>query len=89
MAAQRATEIRRLLSDVEANEERLRLRQAELEVQLLAAPANTWVEAADKARYLLKMLSHSPIGQDPRRQLLIKTVLDDFDRLNHQHPPKD
>jgi hypothetical protein len=38
MAAQRATEIRRLLSDVEANEDRLRSRQAELEDQLLAAP---------------------------------------------------
>ena len=86
MAAQRATEIRRLLSDVEANEDRLRLRQSELEDQLLAAPSGTWLEAADKARYLLKMLFNTPIGQDPRRQKLIKAVLDDFDRLTRHHP---
>ena len=64
MNAQRATEIRRLLFDVEANEECLRVRQAELEEQLLAAPADTWPEAADKARYLLRMLFNSPIGHD-------------------------
>jgi hypothetical protein len=38
MAAQKATELRRLLADVEANEKALRLRQDELESQLLAAP---------------------------------------------------
>ncbi|CAN5264487.1 hypothetical protein BH10PSE7_BH10PSE7_38140 [soil metagenome] len=86
MAAQRATEIRRLLSDVEANEERLRTRQAELEDQLLAAPSGTWREAADKARYLLKMLTNTPTGQDPRRQKLIRAVLDDFDRLSRNQP---
>ena len=39
MAAQKATELRRLLADVEANEKALRLRQTELESHLLAAPA--------------------------------------------------
>ncbi len=81
MAAQRATEIRRLLADVEANEETLRGRQEALEHQLLAAPALTWQEAADKARYLLKLLAATPTGQDPRRQKLIDAVLEDFDRL--------
>jgi len=51
MVAQKATELRRLLADVEANEKVLRLRQEELESQLLAAPATNWDEAADKARY--------------------------------------
>lgn len=81
MAAQQATEIRRLLSDVEANEQLLRQRYAELEDQLLVGPATTWVEAADKARYLLRRLSDTPVGQDPRRQALIASVLADFDRL--------
>jgi hypothetical protein len=39
MAAQKATELRRLLADVEANEQELRLRQDELESHLVAVPA--------------------------------------------------
>ncbi len=39
MIARKATELRRLLADVEANEKALRLRQDELETHLLAAPA--------------------------------------------------
>jgi len=81
MAAQKATEIRRLLVEVEANEQALRDRQQELETQLLVAPAACWPEAADKARYLLKLLAATPIGQDPRRQKLIADVVEDFDRL--------
>lgn len=81
MAAQRATELRRLLADVEANEKALRLRQDELETQLLAAPACNWHEAAEKARYLLKIFVATPAAQDPRRQRLIAAVLADFDRL--------
>jgi alpha-D-ribose 1-methylphosphonate 5-triphosphate synthase subunit PhnL len=44
MAAQKATEIRRLLGEVAANEKALRQRQEELEAQLIAAPATTWLE---------------------------------------------
>jgi len=50
MAAQKATELRRLLANVEANENELRHRQDELEAHLLAAPAVNWHDAADKAR---------------------------------------
>src|SRR5690349_2570192 len=82
MAAQKATELRRLLSEVEANEKELRTRQAALEEQLLAAPALTWPEAADKARYLLSLFAVSPAAQDPRRQLLIARVIEDFMRLS-------
>jgi len=39
MAAQKATELRRLLADVEANEKALRLGRDELETRLLAASA--------------------------------------------------
>ena len=49
MAAQKATEIRRQLAEVEANEQSLRVRQEELETQLIALPATTWFEAAQKA----------------------------------------
>jgi hypothetical protein len=81
MAAQKATEIRRLLAEVEANEKALRDRQEELEAQLVAAPAVSWPEAAEKARYLLGLFASTPTAQDPRRQKLISTVLDDFARL--------
>jgi hypothetical protein len=81
MAAQKATDLRRLLADVKANERALRLRQDELEAHLLAAPAENWHEAAEKARYLLGLFAASMAGQDPRRQKLIAAVLDDFERL--------
>jgi hypothetical protein len=82
MAAQKATDLRRLQAEVEANEKTLRERQAELEKRLAAAPAANWQEAADKARYLLGLFASTPIAQDPRRQLLIANVLDDFMRLS-------
>jgi hypothetical protein len=81
MAAQKATTLRRLLADVEANEEALRLRQDELESHLLAAPAANWQEAADKARYLLNLFAATIVAQDPRRQKLIAAVLADLKRL--------
>jgi len=82
MAAQKATEIRRLVAEVEADERALRLRQDELEVQLVAVPATSWHDAAEKARYLLSLFASTPVAQDPRRQKLIANVLDDFRRLS-------
>jgi hypothetical protein len=82
MSAQKATGLRRLRAEVEANEQALRLRQDELENQLIAAPASDWHEAAEKARYLLKLFAATPGGLDPRRQRLIDAVLADFDRLS-------
>lgn len=81
MAAQKATKLRRLLWDVEANEKTLRLRQDELESHLLAAPAANWDEAAEKARYLLNLFAATIAAQDPRRQKLIAAVIADFQRL--------
>jgi hypothetical protein len=82
MAAQRATDVRRLLAEVAANEEALRTTQAELEARLTAAPASNWQEAADKARYLLTLFRATLAAEDPRRQKLIAAVLADFDQLS-------
>jgi hypothetical protein len=82
MAAQKATDLRRLLADVEANETELRVRQNELEAHLIAAPAANWPEAAEKARYLLNLFAATLSAQDPRRQTLIAAVLADFQRLS-------
>jgi hypothetical protein len=81
MAAQKATKLRRLLSDVETNQKTLRVRQDELESHLLAAPAANWHEAAEKARYLLNLFATTIAAQDPRRQKLIAAVIADFERL--------
>jgi hypothetical protein len=81
MAAQKATEIRRLLAEVEADASALRSRQELLEAQLIAAPALTWSDAAQKAAYLLRLFAATPEAQDPRRQRLIASLLEDFGRL--------
>jgi hypothetical protein len=82
IAAQQATEIRRRLAQVEADQAALRDRRTELEKFLVASPASTWPEAAEKARYLIGLLAQTSIARDPRRQKLIAGVLDDFVRLS-------
>jgi hypothetical protein len=81
MAAQRATELRRRLAEVEADAKVLRGRQDELETHLMAASAETWLDACAKARYLLDLFAKTPAAQDPRRQKLIADVIEDFRRL--------
>jgi hypothetical protein len=81
IAAQQATEIRRRLVEVESDQAALRERRTELEKFLLSAPARSWLEAADKARYLIGLLATTSLARDPRRQKLIAAVLDDFGRL--------
>jgi len=43
MAAQKATDIRRVLADVEANAKMLRDKQGVVEIQILSAPAPVWI----------------------------------------------
>ncbi len=81
VAAQKATELRRLRSEVEADQEALRTRQAELEELLAAAPASDWHEAVEKARYLLGLFAQSLDASDLRRRKLINRVIADFDHL--------
>ena len=82
MAAQKATEVRRLIAEVEVDERALRLRQKALEAQLGAAPSATWSDAAHKASYLLRLFAATAEAQDPRRQKLIANLFDDFRRLS-------
>jgi len=68
--------LRRLLGQTwRPTKKPLRLRQDELEARLISAPAANWREAAEKARYLLKLFAVSLAAQDPRRQKLIAAVL--------------
>ena len=86
MAAQKETEIRRLLHEVQANQAALRARQDELESFMVAEDAMTWPEAAAKARYLIQLYAATPDAQDPRRQKLILGVLADLARLSGSPP---
>jgi hypothetical protein len=81
MAAQKATDLRRLLKEVEAKAKALRARQDELEAQLAAAPATSWAEAAEKARYLLGLYAEVLPTGDTQRRKLLAGVLGDFERL--------
>jgi hypothetical protein len=82
MAAQKETEIRRLIHAVQADQPALRARQDELESFMVAAEAMTWPEAAAKARYLIQLYGATPDAQDPRRQRLIAAVLADLVRMS-------
>jgi hypothetical protein len=86
MTAQKETRLRRLHAEVREQRDALRTRQDALEEQLVAAPAESWEEAAEKARYLLNLFATSVDAQDPRRRKLIAAVLDDFSRLSGELP---
>jgi hypothetical protein len=81
MAAQKATDIRRALADVEANAKLLRDKQGVLEIQLLAVPAASWSEAVAKARYVLNLYSASLPPSDTHHRDLVAAVLADLTRL--------
>ena len=82
MAAQKATDIRRVLADVEANAKLLRDRQGAVELQLLDVPAASWPEAAAKARYILNMYAAGLALGDTHHRDLVAAVLADFARLS-------
>jgi hypothetical protein len=82
MAAQKATDIRRVLADVEANAKLLREAQGVVELQLLAVPAATWPEAVAKARYVLNLYSASLAPGDTHHRDLVAAVLADLTRLS-------
>jgi hypothetical protein len=82
MAAQKATDIRRSLAEVEANARTLRDRQLVLEAELISEPAASWPEAAAKARYVLNLYAAALSAQDSQHRDLVAAVLADFARLS-------
>jgi hypothetical protein len=81
MAAQKATDLRRTLAEVETNARELRDRQAFVENQLLSVPATSWPEAAAKARYVLNLYAAGLAPEDNHHRDLVAAILDDFTRL--------
>jgi hypothetical protein len=84
MASQKATGLRRVLAEAEADAKTLRDRQAVLENQLLSAPAASWPEAAAKARYVLNLYAASLAASDTHHRDLVAAVLADFARLSDE-----
>jgi hypothetical protein len=81
-AAQRATDIRRALAEMENNARDLRERQGVLEKDLLLIPATSWLEAAAKARYVLNLYAAGLGPADTRHRDLVAAILADFARLS-------
>ena len=82
MAAQKATDLRRVLAEVENNARDLRERQGALESQLLSVPAVSWPEAAAKARYVLNLYAAGLAPADTHHRDLVAAVIADFARLS-------
>lgn len=81
IAAQKATDIRRALAEVENNATQLRERQAMLENQLLSVQATSWPEAAAKARYVLNLYTAELAPGDAHHRDLVAAIFADFARL--------
>lgn len=82
MAAQKATDIRRALAEVEANAKLLRDKQGVVEIQILSAPATSWPEAVAKANYVLNLYSASLAPTDTHHRDLVAAVVADLARLS-------
>ena len=81
MAAQKATDLRRALAEVESNARNLRERQAHFESQLLSVPAASWPDAVAKARYVLNLYAAGLSPEDTHHRDLVTAVLADLARL--------
>jgi hypothetical protein len=84
MAAQKATDIRRVLAQVESNARQLREQQGVLESQLLSVQAASWPEAAAKARYVLSLYAAGLAPGDAHHRDLVAAVFADFVRLSNK-----
>lgn len=82
LKARQDTDARRQKSAVRADQDAVREEQASLEKHLFAGPATTWLQAADKAGYLLRLFAATGEAQDPRYKQLIEDVLADLERLS-------
>lgn len=81
-AGKLASEMRRhAIKDSEADQEAFRLRNQELEAQLLAEAARTWPDLAMKAQYLIRRYAETQEAEDARHHKLIDRALADIASL--------
>jgi hypothetical protein len=84
IAAQKATDIRRVVAEVEANAKVLRDKQGILEIELLALPPASWSHAAAKARYVLNLYAASLAPAGTHHRDLVAAVIADFSNLSDE-----
>lgn len=84
LAAQNATDARRLAAREDSNEQARRAKRDELERRLVTVPAANWKEAAEKARYIFGLYAANLGENDTRSRHLIDAASADFDRLEEQ-----
>lgn len=82
MAAQKATDIRRALAEVETHARKLRERQSDIESQVVGVPAMSWLDVAAKASYVLGLYADTLDANDAHHRQFITAVLEDFARLS-------
>jgi hypothetical protein len=75
VGARKDVEDRRKRERVANDLEIVRARQATLEHYLHGEPPNSWREVAEKARYLIELLTEAREALDPQRQQLVAEVL--------------
>lgn len=83
VTAQKATVIRRRrLADISMQQAAERHREQEYETGLFSAPSRDWLEAAEKACYLLQSVAATADPLDSRRDERIADTLADLRRLS-------
>jgi hypothetical protein len=77
-------------SDIESKAKLLRDRQCVVEIQLLAVPTASWLEAAAKARYVLNLYAAGLAPDDTHHRNLVAAIMADLPdspvNLNRQIP---
>jgi hypothetical protein len=86
MAAQKATDTRRLTAESKENQLALQVQRDELESQLMS-PAANWREAAAKARYVIGLYAETLGVGDTKHRTLVNAVLADLKRLDDEDAP--
>src|SRR5260221_9919809 len=82
MAEQKATDIRRILAEVENNAKAQRDREGILENQLLSGPAASWPETDAKSLYVLNLYVAGLTLSATHHSVLVAPVLADLFRLS-------
>lgn len=87
MAAQKETDIRRRILEVQSDHAALKIRQREFEDLLESVPAQSQREAVIKAKYIIHLYAGTQEGSDPRLARLIARSFEELDRLFNLHAP--
>lgn len=87
MAAQKETDIRRRILEVQSDRAALKIRQRDFEDLLESVPAQSQREAVIKAKYIIHLYAGTQESPDPRLAPVIARSFEELDRLFNLHTP--